>query len=66
MPVNDQFKQFAGGMEVLNLGQSFKSAMGPSLFVPYKIKLSNGEVKKHNLALRNDNSAHRWIVDGGL
>jgi hypothetical protein len=66
MPVQDQLKQFVGGLEVLSLGQSFKSAMGPSLFVPYKIKLSNGEVKKHNLALRNDNGAHRWMVDGGL
>ena len=66
MPMDEQFKKFVGGLKVLSLGQSFKSAAGPSLFVPYKIRLSNGEVKKHNLALRNDNNAGRWFVDGGL
>jgi hypothetical protein len=66
MPINDQFIKFAGGLEVLGLGQSVKSLAGPCMYVPYKIKLSNGEVKKHRLSVRNDNSDKRWIVDGGL
>jgi hypothetical protein len=34
--------------------------------VPYEIKLANGHVKKWNLAVRKDNPAHRWQVDGGF
>ena len=27
---------------------------------------SRGRIKKHNLAIRNDNPAKRWLVDGGF
>ena len=66
MPVDDHLKKYAGGLEALRIGESFKSETGPGLFVPYKIRLRNGEVKKHRLSLRNDNSEGCWFVDGGL
>jgi hypothetical protein len=34
--------------------------------VPYEVKLPDGTIKKHNIALRNDNKNRVWIVDGGL
>ena len=35
-------------------------------FVPYEIKFKSGKVHKHNLAVRNDNPAKRFVVDGGI
>ena len=66
MPINDHFKKYTGGLELLRLGQPSKSLTGPGFFVPYKIRLSNGEVKKYRLSLRHDNNDSRWMVDGGL
>jgi hypothetical protein len=54
------------GLELIELGDPFKSGLYPGEFVPYKIKLANGEKQKSNLALRNDNENKIWIVDGGL
>lgn len=62
----EEIKSFYGGLEIISIGEPFKSGLYPGEFVPYKIKLMNGEFEEHNLALRNDNSAKTWIVDGGL
>ncbi len=67
--VPDGIKLWCGGLEIIALGEPFQSgnyAGGHGWFVPYEIKLKSGAVKKHNLALRNDNPAKRWMVDGGL
>jgi outer membrane lipoprotein-sorting protein len=66
IPIRDGFKEDLGGAKIVSLGKPFRSMIGPQFFVPYEIRLSNGEVKKHNLALRNDNAAGRWMVDGGI
>jgi len=59
-------KAYLGGLEVISIGEPFKSGLYPGWFVPYEIKMRNGEIKKHNLAIRNDNAAQRYIVDGGI
>jgi hypothetical protein len=51
---------------VVKLGEPFQSAPYEGWFVPYEIQLSDGTTHKNNLALRNDNPAKRWVVDGGL
>jgi len=65
LPLDDRFKQFLGGMEIVNLGQSFTSAAGPAKFVPYEIRMKNGAIRKHNLALKQHQGGS-WFVDGGL
>lgn len=72
-PVKEAFTYFGKktierfyGLELLELGEPFKSGMYPGEFVPYKIKLPDGKIKTHNIALRNDNKNKVWIVDGGL
>ena len=67
-PVTPDLKQYLGGLEILSLGQAFTSrAYDPTgRFVPYQIKLKNGGVKKHNLALKKDKKTSRWYVDGGI
>lgn len=64
--VSEGMKQYLGGIEIISLGEPFQSEGYGGWFVPYEIKLKNGYVEKHNLALRNDNPAKRWIVDGGI
>lgn len=58
-------KQFAG-LKVIKVGEPFKSGLYPGEFVPYHIILKDGSVRKHKLALRNDNKNKVWLVDGGL
>ena len=64
--VPQRTKDYLGGIEVVSIGKPFQSSGYSGWFIPYEIKLRNGYVKKHNLALRNDNPANRWQVDGGL
>jgi hypothetical protein len=64
--VSEGTKQYLGGIEIVSLGEPSKSGGYGGWFVPYEIKLKDGSLKKHNLALRNDNPAKRWIVDGGI
>jgi outer membrane lipoprotein-sorting protein len=59
-------KDYLGGLEIISIGEPFQSGNYSGWFVPYEIKLRDGYVKKHNLALRNDNPANRWQVDGGI
>ncbi len=65
-PVDERFKEFLGGLQVISLGEPFQAKPYPGWFVPYEIKFKNGESHKHNLAIRNDNPAKRYVVDGGL
>ena len=69
--VDERFKTYLGGLEIVSLGEPFQSKgyvgiEGKGWFIPYEIKLRSGVVRKHNLAMRKDNPAKRYIVDGGL
>jgi hypothetical protein len=64
--VDDNLKSYLGGLQVISLGEPFKSGNYPGWFVPYEIKFKNGDTKKMNLAVRNDNPAKRYVFDGGL
>ncbi len=64
--VSQGTKDFLGGLEIISLGEPFKSGQYPGWFVPYEIKVKSGQVRKHNLAIRNDNPAKRYVVDGGI
>jgi hypothetical protein len=65
-PLNGNIKQYLGGLTVISLGKPFQVWPYAGWFVPYEIRLSDGSVKKWNLAVRNDNSAKRYVVDGGM
>lgn len=62
----DDIKQYLGGLKIVSLGEPFKSGLYGGWFVPYEIQLKNGKVKKWNLAVKNDNPAKRWQIDGGI
>jgi hypothetical protein len=59
-------KSYLGGLEIIEIGDSFQSGTSVGFFVPYTVKLKSGEIKEGNLALRNDNPQKMWIVDGGI
>ncbi len=64
--IDPRLKLALGGLRIIHVGEPFRSGRYPGWFVPYEIELPGGRVKKHNLALRNDNAAHRYVVDGGF
>jgi hypothetical protein len=70
LPVDDRIKTYLGGLAIVSLGEPFQSkgyaSPDKGWFVPYEIKLKDGSVKKFNLAVRKDNPANRYIVDGGI
>jgi outer membrane lipoprotein-sorting protein len=63
---DDRFRQTYGGLQVVSIGQPFKSGLYPGYFVPYKIRLRDGSTREWKLSVRNDNPTHRWTVDGGF
>ena len=68
--IDDRIKEYLGGLTIISIGEPFQSAGyardGLGWFVPYEIRFKSGEVKKMNLAIRKDNPAKRFVVDGGL
>jgi Putative zinc-finger len=68
-PLTAGEKQHLGGLQVVGIREHFTAAVSlinGAQFVPYEIKLKNGEIRKHNLALKRDKSTRRWYVDGGI
>lgn len=53
-------------IEVLSIGEPIRKASYPGVLVPYRVRLKNGAILDHRLALRNDNAERRWEFDGGL
>ncbi len=64
--VDQRIKNYLGGLEIISIGEPFKSGLYPGWFVPYEVKFKSGRIKKMNLAVRNDNPAKRYVVDGGF
>ena len=63
-------KEYYGGLTIVHIGAPFQSARdaGKDIdwFVPYEVKLKNGRILKHNLALRKYESAKRYLIGGGI
>ncbi len=64
--VKQHTKDYLGGLKIISIGEPFQSGLYPGWFVPYEIELKSGEIKKWNLAVRNDNPAKRYMFDGGI
>jgi hypothetical protein len=63
--VPEVVKQDYGGLQVISIGEPFQSGLYAGYYVPYQVRLRDGSNKTHKLAVRNDNPAHRWMMDGG-
>jgi hypothetical protein len=66
-PLSEDFKKTYGGLKIVSLGVPFQVKGGYHGWqIPYEIKLKDGEVKKWNLLMHNNNQAERYVFDGGL
>jgi hypothetical protein len=68
--LDEKSKAYLGGLKIVSIGEPFQSkghaGAGKRYFIPYEIKLKNGQVRKHNLAMRKDNPANRYVFAAGL
>jgi hypothetical protein len=65
--IDDDVRQRLGGLKVVSIGKAFdKEPHYAGKFVPFEIQLKAGQKIKHDLAVRKDNPAGRWLFDGGL
>ena len=60
-PINEQLKQYIGGLEIISLGEPFSSKNYPGKFVPYEIKFRPMEI---NMRVSNDNPGKRFVMKG--
>jgi hypothetical protein len=58
-PINDQLKQYLGGLQIVSLGDAFTSKTYGGKFVPYEIKLRGQDF---TIRVSNDNPAHRYVL----
>ena len=54
------------GLKVRSIKKAVKSGLYPGRFVECQVTLASGEKERLVLAIRNDNSSHIWLLDGGL
>lgn len=54
------------GATVERLSKPVRSGKYPGWFIPCTLRMGDGSRERIRLALRNDNSAGSWVVDGGL
>lgn len=59
--VDDGLKEYYGGLEIISIGEPFKSGYYPGWFVPYEIMLPPTEF---NVRLSKENSAGRFVITG--
>jgi len=64
--IPEDLKMYGGGLRVISIGEPFQSGLYAGCFVPYEMVLADGTRKKLNLAVHNNNPAHRWVQDGGF
>ena len=60
-PITPELKKYLGGLEIVNLGESFTGKDYAGRFVPYEIKLRPQEF---NVRVSNTNPAKRCVVTG--
>ena len=63
--LDEGFKEQWGGLRIVSLGEPFHVRTYYGWFIPYEVEFKNGGGKKMNLAMRKDNPAKRYVIDGG-
>jgi len=61
-------KTFMGGLEIVHIGEPFKTDDSSKWYVPYEIKskLEFGRIRKNTLRIRYDEATQKYIPRGGL
>ena len=64
--VRDVVKHKYEGLQIVKMEKATKSGLYPGRFVKCTVILADGTEETLNIALRNDNSAKVWLLDGGI
>lgn len=64
-PLDLMTERYAG-CRLLETQPAFRSGQYAGVFVPCRVKMSDGRIENIVLALRNDNPTGSWVADGGL
>jgi hypothetical protein len=64
--IKQETKDYYGGLEIISIGEPFKTDTYHGTYVPYEVRLKSGEIKKWNLAVSNRNLVQRYMCDGGF
>ena len=64
--VRQEIKDYYGGLEIISIGEPFKTDEYHGWYVPYEVRLKSGSIKKWKLAASNRNIVQRYICDGGF
>lgn len=64
--IRQETKDYYGGLEIISIGEPFKTDEYHGWLVPYEVRLKSGSIKKWNLAVSNRNLIQRYICDGGF
>jgi hypothetical protein len=59
--IDERLKEYVGGLEIISIGEPFKSGLYPGWFVPYEIRLQSQEF---NVRVSNANPANRFVITG--
>lgn len=62
----DVLKRKYEGLQIISIEKPKKSGLYPGRFVGCKVRLASGVEEELTIALRNDNSAKVWLLDGGM
>jgi outer membrane lipoprotein-sorting protein len=61
--IDNQLKEYLGGLEIISIGEPFKSGIYGGWFVPYEIKL---QPREYYVRVSNANAAKRFVITGQL
>ena len=64
--IRQETKDYYGGLEIVSIGEPFKTDEYHGWCVPYEVRLKSGSIKKWNLLVTNRNIVQRYICDGGF
>jgi hypothetical protein len=64
--IRQKTKDYYGRLEIISIGEPFKTDEYHGWFVPYEVRLKSGNIKKWNLAVSNRNLVQRYMYDGGF
>ncbi len=68
LSLNKMQKSLLGGLEIISIGDPFKSTDSSKWYVPYEIKckLEFGRIRKNTLSIRYDEATQKYLPRGGL
>jgi hypothetical protein len=64
--IRQETKDYYGSLEIISIGEPFKTDEYHGWLVPYEVRLKSGSIKKWRLAVSNRNLVQRYICDGGF